>query len=471
MIPSISILHLEEIQAIDQASRELLRSTGINIHNEQALDIYKKGGATVNLDNGRVQFPDWLFNKILATCASSIRMYARDGHPTLTVGGNTTYYGTGGFATQCLDGKTMSYRSVVSEDLVNLARLYDVLDRPHFGITSATPTDVPTEISDLHEFKIMSTNTKKHLLIQAKHGKHLEKIIDMAEAVSGMSRREIRQRPWFSLMICITSPLFIRYELADLIISAAANGVPMIIESGPMAGATSPATLAHALIHTNAENFAVIILAKLVNPDVPFVYASWSRCFDMKTANVSQGGPEFGMLRIATTQIGKYYNLPTGGGGILTDSKLLDSQYGFEKMGVTLLPALAGTNILLGMGLTADQDALSLESLVIDQEITYWVDRVKQGIVVDKNTTDLGIIEKVGPEGAFIEEYHTLENYRKEMWIPSLCNRQPATHGADMSKRTILVKTQKQIEKLMAKWEGPRIPEGAIEKMDEIIES
>ena len=469
MIPGISILSPEEIQSIDQASRELLRSTGVNIHNENALDILKKGGAQVNLDSGRVKFPDWLFNKTINACSPSIRMYARDGHPTLTVGGNTTYYGTGGFATQCLDGSTMKYRPVVTQDLINLAKLYDVLDRPHFGITSATPTDVSAEISDLHEFKIMSTHTKKHLIIQAKHGRHLEKILDMAQVVSGMTREEIRQRPWFSLMICITSPLFIRSELADLIISAASNGVPMIIESGPMAGATSPATLAHALIHTNAENFAVIILSKLVNPDVPFVYASWSRCFDMKAANVCQGGPEFGLLRAATTQMAKFYNLPSGGGGILTDSKLLDSQYGFEKMGVTLLPALAGTNILLGMGLTADQDALSLESLVIDQEITMWVDRVKDGITVNPSTTDLGIVEKVGPEGAFIEEYHTLENYRKEMWISSLCNRQPATHGADMSKRTILVKTQKQIEKLMDKWQGPKLPEGVEEKLDQII--
>ena len=38
MIPGISVLSPEEIQSIDQASRELLRSTGVNIHNENALD-------------------------------------------------------------------------------------------------------------------------------------------------------------------------------------------------------------------------------------------------------------------------------------------------------------------------------------------------------------------------------------------------------------------------------------------------
>jgi trimethylamine---corrinoid protein Co-methyltransferase len=236
-----------------------------------------------------------------------------------------------------------------------------------------------------------------------------------------------------------------------------------------MAGATAPATLAHALIHTNAENWAMIILAKLANPEIPFVYASWSRIFDMKCATVCHGGPEFGMLRMATTQMAKFYNLPSGGGGMLTDSKLIDGQYGFEKLSTTLLPALAGTNIILGMGLTADQDALSLESLVVDQEITQYIDRILAGLRVDEATTDLGIIEKVGPEGFFIEEPHTRENYRQEMWIPKLCDRTPATHGSDMSQKSMLLRTRKHVEKSLASWNRPRMPEDVEARCLEII--
>jgi trimethylamine--corrinoid protein Co-methyltransferase len=443
----------------------------VALHNKEALAIFEAGGAQVDRGTRRVRIPDRLFQATLQACAPSLRLYARDGHPALTIGGRRSYYGTGGFATQTLDGETMRYRPVLAADLVKLARLYDVLERPHLGITSATPTDVPAELSDLYEFAIMAANTRKHLLIQAKHGRHLEKILDLAEVISGQGREEMRRRPWFSLMICITSPLFVRRELGELVISAARHGIPMIIEAGPMAGATAPATLAHALVHTNAENFAVIALAKLVNPDIPFVYASWSRAFDMRAATVCHGGPEFAMLRVATTQMAQYYHLPSGGGGMLTDSKFLDSQYGFEKLGTTLLPALAGCNIILGMGLTADQDALSLESLVIDQEITQWVDRVKRGILVDDQTLDLDIIEQVGPEGAFLEERHTLEHYRREMWIPRLCNRQPATHGADISTRTILHSTRKEVEKLLAAWTGPKLPEDVEARTEQIIRS
>jgi len=467
--PIVSVLSPEQIKAIDKATRELLQTTGIKFHNQEALDFFDKGGAKVDRANKRVYITDSLFNETVEKCGSSVSLFARDGHPTITLGGDKVFYGTGGFATQCLDGKTMQYRPTLTEDLVRFARLYETLERPHFGITQITPTDVPPAVSDLVEFKVMATNTKKHLLIQAKHGKHLDLILDMAEMASGISREEYRRNPWFSIMICITSPLFQRSELSDLIISAARFGVPMVAEAGPMAGATSPATMGHTLVQTNAENFGAITLAKLVNPEVPIVYASWSRIFDMKWAVVSQGGPEFGLQRIGTTQMAKFYNMPSGGGGCLTESKFLDSQYGFEKMVTTLLPAVAGCNLILGMGLTADQDAHSAEALVIDEEITCYIDRVRDGLKVEADTTDIGIIDKVGPEGAFLEEMHTLKHFRQEMYIPKVCNRQPATHGADLSRRTILESTQAKIEKLLGSWKGPQIPDGAVAKMDKVI--
>ncbi len=39
------------------------------------------------------------------------------------------------------------------------------------------------------------------------------------------------------------------------------------------------------------------------------------------------------MLRIGTTQMARYYGLPSGGGGILADTKSIDVQLGMEKWG------------------------------------------------------------------------------------------------------------------------------------------
>ena len=51
-----------------------------------------------------------------------------------------------------------------------------------------------------------------------------------------------------------------------------------------------------------------------------------------------------------------------------------------------------------------------------------------------------GVIEKVGPGGHFLQEDHTYQHFRKELWIPSLMARQPydlwSQDGSkDMSQR------------------------------------
>ena len=172
--------------------------------------------------------------------------------------------------------------------------------------------------------------------------------------------------------------------------------------------------LASTVVLANAELLSSFVLAKAVNPAVPLIYASWARILDMRTGTVSHGGPEFPLLRMATTQMAKYYGLPAGGGGILADTKSIDVQLGMEKLGTGLLPALADTNMVVGMGLFADENAISLETLVIDHEICGWIKRVMKGIEVTDETTDLSVFEAVGPGGDFVGTGSTLDTLEKK---------------------------------------------------------
>ncbi|MGD2015939.1 MAG: trimethylamine methyltransferase family protein [Desulfobacterales bacterium] len=131
------------------------------------------------------------------------------------------------------------------------------------------------------------------------------------------------------------------------IIEGASEGLPLFIESGPMFGVTSPATLASTLITANAELLSSIVLDKQVNSRVPVIYASWARALDRKTGNVCVGAPEFGMLRVGTTLMAKFYNLPSGGGGDI-DGFEMGGCLGAELLSTSLLPMLSGTNLIRG---------------------------------------------------------------------------------------------------------------------------
>jgi trimethylamine--corrinoid protein Co-methyltransferase len=468
MFPTIKLLNDQEILKIDQASRALLLEVGTHVPHEEGLEIFDKAGAWVDFKTQMVRIPDHVINQTLSKCSSCVRLYDRTGGPPLLIGGDRVYFGTVGIATNVLDFETDEYRQVLCDDLRDIIRLSDVLNPPDFILVPATPTDVPSNIVDNIETKILLTNTSKHFITEAQSGANSKKNIEMAVEVAG-SLKALQERPFFSTLVCLTSPLLLRDDGIELIIESARLGLPLFIESGPMCGGTSPATLASTLIMANAELLSSFVLAKMVNPAVPLIYASWARILDMKVATVSHGGPEFALLRLGTTQMAKYYGLPSAGGGILADTKSIDVQLGLEKLGTGLLPALAKTNMVVGMGLFADENAISLETLVIDHEVTNWIKRTMKGIEVSDETTDLRVFKEIGSGGDFVRTKHTRDNFRKETFIPNIMDRGYLALDKDPKARTMRKRARKYFYQVMEKYTPPDLPEDIDKRLDEII--
>ena len=239
-----------------------------------------------------------------------------------------------------------------------------------------------------------------------------------------------------------------------------------------MAGATSPVTLAETIAIANAELLSSMILAKLVNPDVPTIYASWARIINMKNGLVSIGAPEFGMLRIATTQMGKYYGLPTGGGANITDSLTLDSQSGAELLSTSLLPALSDINMAQGMGLLAGMNAASEDVLMVASEIANYAKHIRNGINVDMSSVGYDLSEKIGPCGNYLGDDHTLYNFKKELWTRTIFDCSPVKEGKEEHHKTgMLEMMKKKKAKLLSKYKQPECPENAESVLESIIRS
>ncbi len=465
---TFKLLSDADLLRIDQASRALLWEVGVEVHDERAMDYYEKASAHVDREKCMVRVPDYVITDTLKKCSSSVRLYNRKYPEPLVIGGDDVYFGTVGIATNVLDINTDQYRSVLTQDLVDIIQLSDVLERPHYILVPATPTDVPSAVVDLVETKALLMNTSKHFITEAQNAENCRRAIEMAALVAG-GLDKLVAKPFMTMLVTLTSPLHFRQDVADLIIETAKVGLLLFIESGPMAGGTGPATMAGNLICANAEILNAFVLAKAVNPEVPLVYASWARLLDMRAATCSHGGPEFAMLRVGTSQLAKYYGLPCGGGSVLADTKSIDVQLGMEKMGTGLLPALAGTNMCTGMGLFADENAISLETLVIDWEITGWIERVLRGIEVTKETCDLAVFKEVGPGGDFVRCAHTRENYKRESFLPHIMDRGYLALDKDPLAKEMRKRAKTMYPKLMREYKAPEISADIVRQMDEII--
>ena len=145
------------------------------------------------------------------------------------------------------------------------------------------------------------------------------------------------------------------------------------------------------------------------------------------TVNLSPMGAL--MITIANTQMGKYYNLPTGTGDITghSDSKLMDFQAGAESALSQVLFALAGNNMLVGLGFLSSQEAYSLEKLVADYETCRYVKRLLHGINFSPETIAFDLIKAVGAGGNFLKQKHTVNWYRKEFIFTDVFNRESRT--------------------------------------------
>lgn len=463
------LLSDNDLFRIDEASRTLLADMGIMVSDDRARHYFDKVGCRVDPKTHVVRVPNHVITEMLQQCASTVRLYDRRGSKPMLVGGDNVYFGTVGIATNVLDFHTEQYRTVLTQDLVDIIQLTDVLDPPDYILIPGTPTDVPSETVDLWETKQLLENTTKHFIAEAQNAANCRKTIEMAAEVAG-GIDKFRERPFMTILVTLTSPLHCRQDVADLVIEAALERVPIFIESGPMSGGTGPATLAGNLVCANAELLHTFVLAKAVNPEVPLVYASWARLLDMKAATCSHGGPEFPMQRVATTQLAKYYGLPCGGGAILADTKGVDVQLGMEKMGTGLLPALARCNMCTGMGLFADENAINLDTLMLDWEITGWIKRVLRGIEVNDETIDLEIFKEAGYGGDFVKSKHTFDNFRKETFIPRIMDRGYLALDKDPLAHTMRKRIKEMYPKVMKKYTKPAdIDEAMSKKLDAII--
>jgi trimethylamine--corrinoid protein Co-methyltransferase len=104
------------------------------------------------------------------------------------------------------------------------------------------------------------------------------------------------------------------------------------------------------------------------------------------------------------------------------DSKELDAQAGHEFTLTAIIPALAGANMIYGVGMLDSAMTWDYASAYLQNEFIEMVLKVVNGIQVTEETLAMDVIREVGPAGEFITHEHTYQNF-KSLSHPELMNR------------------------------------------------
>ena len=442
----------EQLVRIHDASLAVLERTGLQVENEQALALYRQGGARV--DGNRVYITPAMVETALAEVPSRVLLAGRDPAQDVVLEGKRVYAGTGGSPTRVLDPGADSVRPGTLRDLADLARLADALQHCDFIAIPLHPTGVPAEDVPVNRFYTCLANSTKHVMsnVQGQAGSlaGVGQVIELGCKIAG-GLEALRARPIVSAVTSwMVSPLHLDTGVTDILIEWCKHGLPAVLSSAPMAGSTSPVTLAGTLVQLNAEQLSGIVLTQLVRPGTPVLAGYIPGVADMRSGGYLGGAVEFGLMQAAAAQLAHHYHVPIYGSGGMTDSKVPDAQAGYEKMCTLLLAAMGGCNYIHhAIGMITNMNAASLEQAVIDDEIVGMAMRALRGIEVTEESLAVEAIDRVGPGGHYLMDGHTMQFMRSELFHPGLADRQNRAMWEMAGKEDSRARAVAQVRRLL----------------------
>ncbi|WP_246674594.1 trimethylamine methyltransferase family protein [Mesorhizobium sp. B4-1-3] len=127
----------------------------------------------------------------------------------------------------------------------------------------------------------------------------------------------------------------------------ALKGEASMVSSYMMMGATSPVTVAGALVQGYAEVLAGLALSQLWCPGAPVVMGILAYPFDMRRMLPDFGDPASQLVQFHAAGLGRRLGVPVRGDGAITSAKIDDAQSGAEGGRVLSAAMASGASFIL----------------------------------------------------------------------------------------------------------------------------
>ena len=466
--PQFRVLSDKQILRVYQATLECLNRTGVNIHNAEARHLLAAAGAKV--DGNRVRIPPHIIQDAVAANPRSFTIWGRDGKHRMTIVPDHVYFGPGPTCTYFIDPDTGEMRKTRRSDPGLTAKVCDALDNIDYVMSLGLIDDVTPKLAPVYEFAEMITNTGKPVLPWAYSAENVADIYQIALAVAG-SEQALRERPLMAFFSTYQSPLVQTDEDLANVMWAVEHDLPVVTTGGGCAGTTAPITGAGVLVISLAGMLCGLAIMQLKKRGAAVCLGAVPEAMDLRTARPPYGGPEMSLFSAALADICRYLGIPFMGTAGASEAKVLDLQAAIESSFQALLAGLSGATLVHDVGFLDCAQIGSLETLVMNDEIIAMTRRILRGIEVSDETLMLDLIDSIGPGGEFMSTVETAKRCRTEIWNPTLMDRQPYDNWKAAGAQTMTERIQAKLAKILATHKPPPLPEGAAEKIGNILQA
>lgn len=134
-----------------------------------------------------------------------------------------------------------------------------------------------------------------------------------------------------------------------------------------------------------------------------------------------------------------------------------------------LMAALAGANMIYGLGMIDLGMTLDFSQIVIDNEIAKMVRKIIGGIPVNDETMAVDVIRSVGCGGHFLQEEHTLKHMRGEQSYTHLFDRHPHGQWKDAGEKDLSSRATEKMHDILENHKPDKLDDSVVKTLDSII--
>ncbi|AXI42729.1 trimethylamine methyltransferase family protein [Sulfitobacter sp. SK011] len=450
----------EGMQRIHTAALDALEQIGLADAPPSGVAYLTAAGA-IEGDDGRIRFPRALVEETIARANRSLTLHGRDPAHDLELSGNRVHYGTAGAAVHLVDAEGRNYRECGVQDLHDAARIADRLENIHFLQRPMVCRDIPDNLEmDLNSIYACCSGTKKHVGASFTDPAYVKHGLELLHMIAG-GEDKWRARPFVSNSNCfVVPPMKFATESCQVMEACIEGGMPVLLLSAGMAGATAPSTVAGAIVQATAECLAGLVYVNAVKPGAPAIFGTWPFGLDLRSGAMTGGSGEQALLTAGCAQMHKFYDLPGGAAAGIADSKLPDMQAGWEQMCSNVMAGLSGLNMVYeAAGMHASLLGFCHESLILGDDLIGQALRCVRGIEVSDDTLALEEIRQVciGGPGHYLGTEQTLSRMEADHVYPALGNRMSPKEWAEMGKPDLIEKAKARKEMILAERASARL--------------
>jgi len=446
--PRITVVNEQQMGQIHESSLHILKSVGLEIDSEKAVEVFSGAGADV--DRSRVRIPADLVRWALDVSPSSVDIFDRRGNFAFRIGdGAETRFGIG--------ATTLNYQDPLTDDITQFTRkhmeimvqLADSLGSYDLISTMGVVQDIVADQSDLFGTLEMIANSTKPLVLLVSQEDRFPAVLDLLDHLHG----DLASKPFVIPYFNPVTPLVINRGTVDKMLATIERGLPLIYSNYGMAGATTPITPAGILAMLNAELLAGLVLSQLVKEGSPIILGMLPAYFDMRgMANFYD--PISYMIDLACAEMMAFYGLPhsgTSGSGMGWGADLITSGHQWANH---LLSCMGKAGLVPFVGDTLGSTTASPATVVYADEVIAQARRFAAGFAIDQTSTALDDIAEVGPAGNFLMAPSTLGLFRTAYFqseiFPNLTVNAWTQQGRPRADERLRSHTQQLLEDLTA---------------------